>query len=77
MIKNRVTVEWHSLPVLYRDAWEQFPFDTAEEAQEFLNLAGSRVRYLASRAPDGKDKVVGEKWNAEMYEELVSNHSAL
>lgn len=74
MIKNRWNVRWTELPSLYRDAWHKFPFQNAEDAQEFVNLASSRVVNLASRAPDGIDKSVVNAWNNAMFEELVSNY---
>src|SRR5215475_14393229 len=74
MIKSRWGVSWAHLPSFYRDAWHTFPFETAEDAQELVYLATSRIHYLAINAPDETDSTTLKAWSDNLYEELVSSH---
>lgn len=47
-----VTMErviWTSLPLFYREAWDQMPFESSSDAQLFADIFVSRARYLLTR----------------------------
>lgn len=53
-------VVWTSVPLFYREAWDQMPFESSLDAQLFVDIFVSRARYLLTRL-DTPDITVGLK----------------